>query len=72
MPRLDYALLCDFAPVEGGLAHIIGAGIDTIYAPTVPTGQNLTLLARLAFSKGRGGRTAQGGGCICEATTHRS
>jgi hypothetical protein len=56
MPQLDYAVLADFVRAEGGLAHGLGLGIDTIYAPEVPTGQNVGLLARLTFSRQECGR----------------
>jgi hypothetical protein len=51
MLQLDYALLCDYVRGEqGGLAHVIAAGIDTIYRPEVPTVANLGLLARFTFT----------------------
>jgi hypothetical protein len=56
MPQLDYAFLCDFVRAESGLAHVIGAGVDTIYAPEVPTGHNLGLLMRFNFTQGECGR----------------
>lgn len=51
MPELDFALLGDYVRAEGGIAHVIAGGIDTIYAPVVPTGQNLGLLFRILFSR---------------------
>jgi hypothetical protein len=56
VPQLDYAVLADYVRPEGGLAHGLGLGIDTIYAPDVPTGQNVGLLARLTFSRQECGR----------------
>ncbi len=56
MPQLDYALLCDFVRADGGLAHVIGAGIDTVYTPETPTAHNFGLLARLTFTQGECGR----------------
>jgi Family of unknown function (DUF6941) len=50
MPTLDYALLCDYARAEGGVAHVIAAGIDTLHRPEVPSVANLGLLARLVFA----------------------
>jgi hypothetical protein len=50
MLQLDYALLCDYVRAEGGLAHVIAAGIDTIYRPEVPAVANLGLLARFTFT----------------------
>jgi hypothetical protein len=50
MPELDYALLCDYVRAEGGVAHMIAAGIDTIHRPEVPSVANLGLLARIVFA----------------------
>jgi hypothetical protein len=50
MPELDYALLCDYVRAEGGVAHVIAAGIDTIHRPEVPSVANLGLLARIVFA----------------------
>jgi hypothetical protein len=50
MLQLDYALLCDYVRAEGGLAHVIAAGIDTIYRPEVPAVANLGFLARFTFT----------------------
>jgi len=43
VPELDYAVLCDYVRTEGGIAHVIAAGIDTIWAGEIPTGQNIGL-----------------------------
>jgi hypothetical protein len=56
MPKLSYAFLADHVRAEGGIAHIIGAGIDTVWATKVPTGQNLGIVARLAFTHQECGR----------------
>jgi hypothetical protein len=56
MPELDYAVLCDYVRTEGGLAHVIAAGVDTIFAPEVPAGQNLGFLMRIAFARTECGR----------------
>jgi hypothetical protein len=29
MPQLDYALVCDYARAEHGIAHVIAAVVDT-------------------------------------------
>jgi hypothetical protein len=50
MLQLDYALLCDYVRGEGGVAHVIAAGIDTIYRPEIPTVANLGLLVRFTFT----------------------
>jgi len=56
MPELDYAVLGDYVRVEGGVAHIIAAGIDQISAPETPTGQNVGLLIRVRFARTECGR----------------
>ena len=56
MPVLDYAVLCDYVRVEGGLAHVIAAGIDTILKDEVPSGQNVGLLMRVGFTRNECGR----------------
>lgn len=56
MPVLDYAVLCDYVRLEGGLAHVIAAGIDTIYTQDVPAGQNVGLLIRVSFTRNECGR----------------
>ncbi len=56
MPELDYALLADYVRAEGGIAHIIAAGIDTVATPEVPAGRNVGLLVRLTFTRNECGR----------------
>jgi hypothetical protein len=56
MPELDYAFLCDYVRSEGGVAHVIGAGIDTVFVPQVPSVANLGLLARITFTRTETGR----------------
>lgn len=51
MPELDYAFMCDYARAEGGIAHAIAAGIDTIHVPATPIGANFGLLMRVAFTR---------------------
>jgi hypothetical protein len=51
VPTLDYALICDYVRAEGGIAHVIGAGIDTVMAAQVPAGQNLGILIRMGFAR---------------------
>ena len=50
MPELDYALLCDYVRAEHGIAHVIAAGIDTVYVPDVPAGHTIGLLSRVAYT----------------------
>jgi Family of unknown function (DUF6941) len=59
MPELDYALLCDYVRAEGVLAHVVAANVDTVLAPTIPTGRNLGLLVVLKFSEDECGRAHQ-------------
>jgi hypothetical protein len=56
VPELDYALLCDFVRSEGGIAHVISAGIDTVFQDEVPAAQNLGLLMRIGFAHVECGR----------------
>jgi hypothetical protein len=56
MPDLDYAVLCDYVRAEGGIAHVIAAGIDTLYADEVPGGRNVALLMRVGFARSECGR----------------
>lgn len=57
MPEVDYAFLCDYARTDqSGVAHAIAVGVDTIYAPEVPTGRNLGLLMRITSTQGESGR----------------
>ena len=51
MPEFDFGLLCEYVRTERGIAHVIGATIDTIGAEEVPTGVNLGLLMRLQFTR---------------------
>jgi hypothetical protein len=50
MLQLDYALLCDCVRADSGLAHVIAAGIDTIYRPEMLAVANLGFLARFTFT----------------------
>jgi hypothetical protein len=56
MPELTDALLADYVRTEGGVAHLISAGIDTVQAPAVPTGQNVGFLLRATFTRNECGR----------------
>jgi len=56
MPELDYAYLCDFVRLEGGLVHVIGGGIDTLYLSQVPAVANLGLVVRITFTRTECGR----------------
>lgn len=49
MPELDYMVLADYVRQDGGVIHIMGAGIDTVTAPAVPTVQPFGLALRISF-----------------------
>jgi Family of unknown function (DUF6941) len=50
MPELDYMVLADYVRQDGdGAIHIMGAGIDTIAVPVVPTMQPLGIALRITF-----------------------
>lgn len=56
MAELDFAIIADHARVEGGVVHIMAGAIDTIYAPQVPVGHNLSLAMRILFTQNECGR----------------
>ena len=56
MPNLDFAFLCDHARGEEGIFHAIAGAIDTVYAPQVPSGRNVGLVARFTFTRNECGR----------------
>jgi hypothetical protein len=49
MPELDYMVLADYVREDHGVIHIMGAGVDTIGAPRVPTTQPLGVALRILF-----------------------
>jgi hypothetical protein len=49
MPELDYWVLADYVRQDGGVIHIMGAGIDTVTAPAVPTVQPFGIAMRISF-----------------------
>jgi len=49
MPELDYMVLADYVRQDGGVIHIMGAGVDTVYAPVVPTVQPFGVALRISF-----------------------
>lgn len=46
MPKLDFMILADYARTDGGVMHIMAAGVDTINAPSVPFGKQLAVAVR--------------------------
>lgn len=51
MPELDFAVVCDFVRADGGVAHIIGGGFETIHVDEVPAGRNMGLWARVLLAR---------------------
>ena len=49
MPELDYMVIADYVRADSGVLHIMGAGVDTVTAPVVPTVQPLGVALRLLF-----------------------
>jgi len=49
--RLDWAMLADGAQLRGGLAFVLGGGIDTVNAAELPANLNATLLIRLLLHR---------------------
>jgi hypothetical protein len=49
MPELDYMVLADYVRQDHGFVHIMGAGVDTVTAPTVPTVQPFGVALRISF-----------------------
>lgn len=56
MPELDYAILCEYVRDEGGLSHILAAGIDTIHVKELPAGHNMAVALRVLFTRSECGR----------------
>lgn len=46
MPTVDFAILCDYVRAEGGILHMIAAGIDKINTP-VPAAHSFSIALRL-------------------------
>lgn len=49
MLELDYLVLADYVRTDSGVLHIMGAGIDTVTAPSVPTAHAVGIAARITF-----------------------
>lgn len=50
MPELDFMVVADYVRSEGGVLHMIAAGIDTIYANAVPSARLVGLGLRLLIT----------------------
>jgi hypothetical protein len=49
MPELDYMVLADYVRQDGGVMHIMGAGVDTVITSAVPTVQPFGVALRMSF-----------------------
>jgi hypothetical protein len=49
VPELDYMVLADYVRQDGGVIHIMGAGIDTVTTLAVPTVQPFGVALRISF-----------------------
>ena len=47
--QLDYMVLADYVRQDGGVVHIMGAGIDTVQVAHVPAVQPLGVALRISF-----------------------
>ena len=47
MPELDFMVTADYVRAEGGVLHMIAAGWDTIWVPTVPAARQIGIGLRL-------------------------
>jgi hypothetical protein len=50
MPQLDFMIVADYVRAEGGVLHMIAAGIDTIYTPAVPAIRQVGIGIRLTMT----------------------
>lgn len=52
MPQVDFMILCDYVrSSDGGLLHMIAAGIDRLRVPVLPTVQNVGVAVRLSLQR---------------------
>lgn len=49
MPELDYMVVADYVRADGGVIHIMSAGIDTVQPPVVPTVHPVGVALRITF-----------------------
>jgi hypothetical protein len=65
MPELDFMIMADYVRAEGGVLHMIAAGIDTIFTPVTPAvrqigiGIRLTMTLEVVYQNEDGVRIAQ-------------
>lgn len=51
MPDLDFMVVCDHVRAEGGLLHMLAAGLDKIIAAQVPTAHSFGVGVRLTLTR---------------------
>lgn len=47
MPELDFMVVADYVRAEGGILHMIAAGIDALFVPVVPMARPIGVGLRL-------------------------
>jgi hypothetical protein len=47
MPELDFMVVADYVRAEGGMLHMIAAGVDTMFVPSVPAVRPVGVGARI-------------------------
>lgn len=57
MPDVDFMVICDHVRMDGGVLHILAAGIDRIHAPSVPTQAAIGIALRLSLTRAECGRS---------------
>lgn len=55
--KLSYALLADYAQVERGKVHIIGAGVTVLWRGDFPAAVGVTVVISLAYNNIEAGTT---------------
>jgi hypothetical protein len=50
MPELDFMIMADYVRAEGGVLHMIAAGIDTILTPVTPAVRQIGIGIRLTMT----------------------
>lgn len=56
MPDVDFMVVCEHVRQEGGVLHMLAAGLDQIGIPAVPSGCNLGVGLRLTLTRAECGR----------------
>jgi hypothetical protein len=51
VPEVDFMVLCEHVRADGGVLHMLGAGLDKIGIPVVPSGCNMGIALRLKLTR---------------------